>query len=130
MLDKDEFDAGILRDFRLRGMGILQQQRLGAHQHSRRTESALYRMVIQKSLLEGGQFSVPGETLHRVDRPSRQLSRQEQAGIHRIAVHYHGTRAALPNAAALLGARQLQPIPQEIQKGHVRLRLQGDGFVI
>src|SRR3546814_17408168 len=56
------------------------------------------------------------ETLDRGDGPPVLQDGEGQAGHDALSIGQHGAGAALAEAAALLGARQVQHIPQDIQQ--------------
>ena len=69
--------------------------------------------------------SGPGQTLDGCDRAALGLNRERQAGENPLPVHIHRARAALALIAALLGAGQVQVLPQGIEQGHAGLQGQG-----
>ncbi len=55
---------------------------------------------------------------------------RQHAGPGGHASDVHGTGAALGNAAAVLGALEVEDVPQHPQEGHVRGDVHGGGFPI
>src|SRR3546814_7259646 len=61
------------------------------------------------------------ETRDRGDGPPVLHDGEGQAGHDALSIGQHGAGAALAEAAALLGARQVQHIPQDIQQRRSRV---------
>ena len=57
-----------------------------------------------------------GQTLNRRDLSPLDESRERQARFHAFAVHQHRAGAALPKAAALLRAGEVQVLAQSIEQ--------------
>src|SRR5262249_10206824 len=68
---------------------------------------------VGRQALDGG-YRLAGGVLDR-----------DEAGESRLAVHVHGARAALPRAAAVLGAGQAQLLAQHPQQGRIRVSRDG-----
>jgi hypothetical protein len=71
--------------------------------------------------LQRMQFPVLGQTLDGGDLLPLGIYGQSEAGADRLAVQQDGTGSALAHVAASLRARQAQPFPQGLQKGHLGL---------
>jgi len=63
--------------------------------------------------------AAPGQPLDGRDLPPLKFDRQGQAAQHGGAVHEHGAGAALPELAAVLGARQAEILAQHLEEGLV-----------
>ena len=87
-----------------------------AHDLTRCAETALQRVMRDERSLQGMQCVAMRHTLDRQDVRTVMTDGQRQTGIHPAAVHQHRARAALPPVAALLAARQMQPLPQQVQQ--------------
>src|SRR5262249_46691718 len=62
-----------------------------------------------------------GDALDGEDLGAVMAERERQAGIDAAPIDQHRARTALPAVAPLLGAREMQPLAQEIEQGHARI---------
>jgi hypothetical protein len=77
-------------------MAVLFKQARCQHQKSRRAETALKRMVLNKGLLQMIELPSASEPLDRADFAAFGLHRKHQAGTHRRSVEQHGAGTAYP----------------------------------
>ena len=106
------------------GIRVFIQERLGRHDHARRAEATLNGPVLNEHLLDGMEpVSLPQQTLHSDDRPTRYFKSGVKAGIDAHPVHQHRAGPAFPLAASLFGARELKGLPQDMEEHPVTLHL-------
>ncbi len=105
-----------LLDLLVGGLGISVEQSFGGHDHPRGAEAALHRPVLNESLLQRMQLAVRSQPLNRFHARSIGAGGLSDAGAHRIAVHDHRAGPAVPLAAAVLGPREMQLVPQHLQQ--------------
>ena len=91
------------------------------HQHARRAEPALQRVVFREKLLQRMHLAALRQAFDRADLGTVGLDGEHQAGAHGLAVDHHRTGAAHAVLAADMGAGQAQTVAQEIGQ-------QGAGF--
>ena len=101
------------------GRRIVGQQGLGGEEDARRAVAALGRAQLREGLLQRVQLAAIGHPLHRLDLAALALDGQGQAGQHGLAVHQHRAGAALPQLAAVLGAREVEVLAQHLEEGLV-----------
>ena len=77
--------------------------------------------MLDKRLLDRIERVVMRQPLDGSDRPPLALDGEQQAAIHRLAIHQHGAGATLPHVTAQLGARQMQVFAQRVQQRAARL---------
>src|SRR5437016_856888 len=94
------------------------------HDLPRRAITALERIALDERRLERMEFVALRETLDRRDLAAFDERGERQAGLHALAVHADRAGAALPEAAALLRARQMQMLAQRIEQRRARIELQ------
>ena len=107
-------------------LGIVSGMALGdktdrAHDLARRAVAALQTVMGDEGRLHRMQIFALGKTFDRDDVRSVQAGGQGQAGIDAPAIHQHGAGAALAAIAPFLGARQPEPLTQEIEQRHARI---------
>src|SRR6267378_2170345 len=95
---------------------LLQKQILSGHQHSRRAEAALQRVLLVKGLLQRLQLAGIRKALDGVHPAAVRLHGEHQAAAHDIAVDPQGACAAHPVLAADVRAREAQLIAQEVDE--------------
>src|SRR5580765_8233453 len=98
----DVRDRGV--DVRVGGLGLLLEQRLHRHDHSRLAVAALRHVVLDPGLLHLGELAALREAFDGGDLLAHRGAEREGAGAHGGAIDVHGARAALRDAAAVLGA--------------------------
>ena len=76
-------------------------QACARHDHSRRAESTLESLRLQKRLLHGMQRSVGGETFQCRDIPILRAKGRHQAAMHRTPVQPHRASATIPGVTSL-----------------------------
>ena len=84
-------------------MLVLLHESGGRHDQARGAKTALYGARIDIGLLDPGELTVPGLTLHRADGLSVRPHGQGDAGIHRNVIQQDRAGTAFADAAALLG---------------------------
>jgi hypothetical protein len=105
------------------GVRVRAQQRGGADDHPRRAEPALERLCLEERLLHRVEATIPRQALDRRHLFAGGVGDAHPAGQDRPIAQAHGARAALPFAAAVLGAGEVQPIPQHREQGLVAWRV-------
>src|SRR5215212_6240241 len=104
-------------DLVVRWIGVAGEEVGRGHDHSRSAEAALEAVLLPEGLLERVERAVA--RLHPLDR--RQpgavgLDGEHRAALHRLAVEVDRARAALAGVAADVRSRQLEILPQELDK--------------
>ena len=117
-------------DLVLGRIGVLVEQGFGGDEEAGRTDAALQGGAFQKALLERVQVAVLGEAFDRFDLGPFGFDREDQAAVHRQAVHEHGARAAVAVVAAFLRAGQVQRIAEHLQEALPRLAEEFGGFAV
>ena len=82
------------------------------HDHAGRAVAALHRFVFEERRLNRVQASVLLQRLDRDDGFSLEERRFRLARLHRLAIDEHRARAAVTFTAAVLGAGQVEVVPQ------------------
>jgi hypothetical protein len=93
-------------------MRVLPQQRHGGEDLSALAVAALRNLVIDPGLLHCMQPGALCEALDGDDALAGDLGDRQRARAQRCAVHVHGARAALPDAAAVLRSLDVQLVAQ------------------
>ena len=102
-------------DLRLGGVGVFVQQGLAAQHHAGDAEAALHRAGL--AVGEGVDLLLPlGQALDGEDAAALQQIGVRHAGLTGLAVNEDGAGAAGTLRAAVLGAGQMQLIPQKTQQ--------------
>ena len=86
----------------------------GRHEHARRTDAALRRVMPMKGRLQRPAYGKLGQTLDGDDRPAIRLLCRDHARAYLRAIHQHRARTAVAGIAANLGARQAEPAPHNV----------------
>lgn len=92
-------------------MRVFAEQGCRGHNHSRRAIAALKCALFKKSLLDRIQRAMLLESLNRRDLRIRGGRGRRQAGPNGVPIEQDRAGAALPLAAAIFGASQVQTIP-------------------
>src|SRR5262245_43766291 len=92
---------------------IRREERGRGDDHSRRAIAALKRLLIQERLLRRMQASSRRESFDRRDLRAGRLRYRSAAGARGTSIQKNRARAALPFAAAVLGAGETQPVAQD-----------------
>ena len=106
-------------DVRVARLRRRRQQRRGRHDLARLAVAALRDVDLLPRDLQRMR-AVRRQPFERRDRRVRRRRHRRLAGAHRAAAQVHRARAALPDAAAELGALQVQDVANHPQQGHVR----------
>src|SRR5215470_10853135 len=115
-------DVGHRRiDVAIGGLRVLPQQRNCGHDLARLTISALRDFMIDPSLLHRVHPPARREAFDRHHSLTRDSGDRERTGAHRLTVHVYRARAALRDAAAVLGSLQVQHVPKRPQQRHLGL---------
>ena len=80
--------------------------------------------MLDERLLQRVQLAVRAEPLDRGDRATFVLDRQRQAREDSLAVDQHRAGAARALVAALLRAREPEPLPEHVEQALARLQLE------
>src|SRR5262245_7181209 len=102
----------------------LRQQRDRRHDLARRAKAALKPIVANERLLHRVQATVTRQALDRRHLAAFALRCQRQARQHAPAVCQYRARPTCPLVAPLLGAGQLEPVPQRVQQRHAAVNPQ------
>ena len=97
-------------------IGIPLQERLGRDEQARRAVAALRRPEVGEGLLQRVQAPVITEALDGHDVAGVAFEREEQAGQRRRPIHQHRAGAAFAELAAVLRARQIQILAQDLEQ--------------
>src|SRR5437867_8699979 len=92
------------------------QQRNAGHDHPARAVPALKRFVCEERLLNGMQATPLLESFDCDDRATLELRGLRLARLEWLPVHENGARAALPLAASVLRAGQVERVAQDGQQ--------------
>jgi hypothetical protein len=84
---------------------------------TRCAKTALKRIALEKGRLNRVEATVLRQPFDREDIPTRARDREREARQHTMPIDNHDARATGALVASLLGARQLEGVPQRIQKG-------------
>src|SRR5262245_34107231 len=82
----------------------------------RYADAALQRGLVHKGLLHRVELRVAGEPLDRADLGAVAHGGELQAGGDRVAVHDHRASTASADAAAVLGAGEVQVFTEHVHK--------------
>ena len=113
-----------------------EQLRVARDPASGHDDAGRARAALRGSGLEERLQPVPGQSLDRPDLAPVRLVRRHEAGVDGQPVEQHRAGAAFALAAPFLGARQIQPVSQQIEQplggGHLELegapvQFEGDG---
>src|SRR5262249_35173951 len=109
-----------LLDLATRRLRVLIEEGARRQQEPGRAVAALRRAESREGFLERMQARGPGHPLDGLDRPALALEAQDEAREDRLSVDQHGARAALAELAAVLGARQVHVLAQDLEQRLVR----------
>src|SRR6266545_6992973 len=104
-------------------VAVRAQQLDAGHDHPRRTEAALQRVMLPERLLQGMQLAVRGEPFDRRDLAAVGLDGEHGARLHREPVEVDGAGAADRRVAADLRAREREVVAEEVDEQRPRLDL-------
>ena len=105
-------------------------QRHRRQDHSRRADAALRSAVRDERFLHRVQLPAVRNAFDRRQRRALHLQDRRQAAVDQLAVEEHRARAALPLAAAFLGAGQVQLLAQHVEQPRHRVGLDADGLAV
>src|SRR5260370_21240102 len=105
-----------LADVVARRSRIRLEQRLGREQDAWRAVAALCRPELGERLLQRMELTPGGHPFDRRDRAALDLDWEQEAAQRRLAVDEHRARAALAQLAAMLGARELHVLAQNLEE--------------
>src|SRR6056297_2298435 len=112
-------------------LGILLEQRMRAHHHTRRAETALQAVMILKRLLHMVERAIGlAHPLDGGDLGPFSFARKDRTGLYRLAIHMHETGAALAGVASPMGAGETQIFPPEVNKKRPALYFSGDVLAV
>ena len=106
------------------------EESTGTHDHPGGAEPALDRAVVEKSLLERREPVFRGDSFDGGNLPAFTLAGQNQTGVDRPAIKDNGAGAALADAAAFLGAGEMEIIPEKIKEPEIGIDPEGMGDAI
>jgi hypothetical protein len=101
------------------------EQGLGAHDHTGNAIAALCRLKLDEGLLQGAGMVDRAQAFDGPHKAVADGRDRQQARKDRPVADNHRARAALPKAAAELGAVQLQIVAQGIQQRRRRIDVEG-----
>src|SRR5215475_6775139 len=111
-------------------LGLLLQQVLRGHQHSRRAVAALQSIAIAKGGLQIGDFAAVGQAFDRLDIRTIRLNREHQACPDDLAVHPNRASAAYAMLAANMRSRQMQVLAQKVREIEPRQNMRIDALAV
>src|SRR5437867_8041688 len=106
------------------------EQRFSGEEERGGTVAALCRAQFRERLLEGMERPALGHALDGLHPTPGAREAEHQAGQHGRAVYEHGTGAAFPQLAAVLGAREPQVLAQHFEQRLVGREGDLDGLAI
>ena len=104
-----------------RGMGILLEQRGAAHDHTRRTETALHGIMTDEGSLHGMQLVAGREAFDGGDLVTDRIEGQRHAAVDGHLIEPYGTAGAGATVATDFGAGHAGLDTQGIRQGGARL---------
>ena len=107
------------------GLGFLSSSAFVRHDHAVDAVAALHRLLVDEGLLDFVHFLGRAQTFEGGDRFILRGADGSDAGANGVAVHDDSASSALRQAAAELGAVQLEIITQSVEQGHFRLCFDG-----
>src|ERR1043166_3471569 len=102
----------------------------GGEHHAGRADAALRAAALDQRLLHGVEALAVGDTFDRRDPRALDLRDGDEATIDQLAVEDDGARAAFALAAALLRARELQPLAQRVEQARQRVGFERHGLPV
>src|ERR1700722_523813 len=102
-----------------RWVRIFVEQRLGAHYHAIHAVAALRRLLFDESSLNRVRMRDVSQSFQRGDAFIFRRRNRKHAGPHRVALHEHRARPALPQAAAKSRPVQRQVVAQDVEQRSV-----------
>jgi len=109
-------------DLRGRRIGVYVEQGFGGHDHARRAEPALHGARQHERLLDEMRVRRGAQPFDGDDVGAVKLGDLRQARSDRLAVDDDRARAALPLlVAGLLGARQPELVPEQVEEDDIRI---------
>src|SRR5580692_3996395 len=103
-------------NFIARGVLVMRQQSLRAHQLAGGAVTALRAVMLDEGFLERVELSIFRQPFHGENAASIHPNRELAAGVNRLSVYHHGASAALAAIAADFGAGELEMIAQEFHQ--------------
>ena len=104
-------------DFIAGRMVVLQEERMGCHDHARNAEAALHCALVQEGLLKRMKTAVFAvEAFNRQDFLACDLFEFSTAGTHGFAVDEDDAGAANADMAAIFCSRQIQIFAKKLEK--------------
>lgn len=117
-------------DLLTRWIRILLEQRIGAHEHAGRAETALHSAVIDEAALEYRADLGFAESLDGHDVRVLHLAGGNETARDRNSVDHNGTCAAFADAAAFFCATEGKVIAKDVEHTVARIRLDRVRFSI
>src|ERR1700737_1635946 len=102
-------------------VGMVLQQVMRAHDHTRRAEAALQAVLLPESLLDGMQRVALGQALHRGYLAAIGLEREHGTGFHSAPIEQDGTGPAQRSLAAHVSAGESGYFAQKMDQKQPRL---------
>src|SRR5262245_53456732 len=124
----DVGDRGV--DVRVRGLGLLLQERRDRHDHARLAIAALRHVVVEPGLLHLVQLSALGEPFDRGDALAFDRAYRHRARARRLPIDVHGACAALRYAAAVFRSGESDLLSKHPQQWGAWLHVHLDGFAV
>src|ERR1700732_772964 len=115
-----EIAAEAVADFVVGSERPLAQEIDGGHQHPRRAEPALQRVMLAERLLQTVELLDGAEAFDGLERAAVGLHREQQAGAHAVAVENDSAGAADAMLAADMGAGEAERLAQEVAEQAAR----------
>ena len=102
-------------------VGIAIEQRLGRHDHARRTETTLDRAFVDEGLLDRVENPSLSQALDGHHFPAVGFVGEHETGADRLVVEQDSTGAALTFAAAILGASKADLVADDLEQRAMRV---------
>jgi len=112
------------------GMFVAREHIYRCHDHARRAEAALKRMMFLKGGLNGMEFAVDCEAFDCYDGSTVCLNGKHGAGFDRPAIQMHHTGAALAGITAHMGPGEAQMFAQKMHEQCAVFHFRGDRLAV
>ena len=121
-MQRQRFPASVRLISARSGLGVVGQQRRGAHQETGGAETALHRPVVDEGPLQRREFPADRETFDRADVAAFGGDGESETGKDGLTIEDHRTGPTCAEVAAPLGAGEEGLLPQGFEKRGVGRR--------
>ena len=113
-----------------RGVGVVLQKAVGAHQHAGGAKTALQAVLFVERVLNGVQHAATGQALDGFHVAALALHGEVRAGLHRLAINVHGAGTAVAGLAADMRAGKAHFFTQKMNQEGARFHRFFDFFAV